>query len=103
MKVQLKFHESGGELFRFYFTVREPGKVPRVKTPPDQSRNGVETFARELVDAFPDADIQLLQLRWTGELWASCAREFLLMLDAARIIADGVADLPVNIYNKQES
>lgn len=69
-------------IVRRWAIVRSPQHIPEVKSPLAQTTAALVVLLRELLALYPDAVIVACELTWDHQLWATDAREMVMVYDS---------------------
>lgn len=60
---------KGQTIKKGWIIIHEPGKIPDLKRPPDQSDDGLDAFLGELTKHYPTSKFTVCRLTWNDDLW----------------------------------
>lgn len=65
---------QGETVKKGWIIIHEPGKIPDLKCPPDQSDDGLDAFLVELTKHYPTSTFTVCRLTWNDDLWVESGR-----------------------------
>ena len=60
---------QGETVKKGWIIIHEPGKIPDLKRPPDQSDDGLDAFLVEAIKHYPTSTFTVCRLTWNDDLW----------------------------------
>lgn len=59
----------GETIKKGWIVIHEPGRIPDLKRPPQQSDDGLDTFLEALTKHYPTSKFTVCRLTWNDDLW----------------------------------